>query len=174
VHRHIFTIFAIPLFLAMLSGQSASADLSSDEDPRYNSSINPNHNSSINPKYNSSINPRYNSSINPLYNSELDPRYNSSINPIYNSSISPTSGSWSGFYLFNFEGDAIGLVVFVINKTLLAYSASLDWTGNLHFNSEGGLNWFDKEGEWIDYAQVNGETGYNLFALEGEWIAFID
>ena len=133
-------------FLACLYVTAACAlTLPSDRDPKYNSSINPKYNSSINPTYNSSINPKYNSSanpsynssINPLYNSSINPKYNSSINPQYNSSLSPrynrsldpTKSSWSGFYVFDLDGNLSGAAVRAERGFLLFFSLSGTWQG---------------------------------------------
>lgn len=182
-------VLRIGLVLCIFSGP-AQADLSSQENPKFNSSINPEYNSSINPKYNSSINPEYNSTLNPDYNSSINPNYNSSINPdynssvnpdynsainpTYNSSLAPSSESWSGYYLFDLESEPFGIVVFANRENLLVYSGSMQRVGNLISNGEGGYNWFNLDNDWIAYAQTNSESGFNVFNMDHEWIAFMD
>ena len=149
--------------------------------PEFNSAINPEHNSSIDPKSNSSINPNANSAINPTHNSSINPKYESSINPQHaltlnpqhNESLSPKGRSWSGFYHFNLQAQAIGAVVRADSENLVYFDDELSWAGYFSANSEGGFNWFTRDGEWIGFLVNNGEQGFNLFDNQGKWIGFL-
>ena len=109
---------------------------------------------------------------NPKYNSSINPKYNSSINPKYNSSINPKLSQVSGLYLFNGDGESVGMFVRADSSVLNWYSSGLELRGMAASNEDGGFNLFDDDGEWQGYLLKNDSGGYNMFDIEGEWKGF--
>lgn len=142
--------------------------------PRYNTSIDPRYNTSIDPRYNTSIDPRYNTSIDPRYNTSIDPRYNTSLDPNYNTALDPTQSRWSGYFVFDINGNVLGVAVRANMEFLLLYDTQPRWKGYFASNGKDGFNWFSKEGVWLGYAAENSEKGFNLFSAEGKWIGFLN
>ena len=164
---------------------SIGQTLSSDRNPKYNSSINPKYNSNINPKYNSRINPKYssninpnyssalnpkyNSSINPRYTSDLNPKYNSSINPKYANGLNPFKGAWTGKYLFDQDANIIAILAKANNNVYLYYDNSGEWIGYF-IRAKNNFNLFTLDADWTGkYLCSDSENGFNLFGEDGEW-----
>ena len=106
---------------------------------------------------------------NPKYTYSINPKYTYSLNPNYTPGLNPFKESWTGKYLFNENGNLIGLLSKANNDFYLLFNTDGEWLG--YFVRAGAnFNLFSLNGEWTgQYLCSDSGNGYNLFDESGEW-----